>query len=68
MERDGRALLWDASRSFEAIDRFVVGKDAAAYHEDEMLRSAVERRFEILGEALGLLARRAPNWPAASPT
>ncbi len=67
MERDGRALLWAASRSIEAIDRFVAGKDAAAYHEDEMLRSAVERRFEILGEALGRLAKTSPELASSIP-
>lgn len=65
MERDERALLWDALRSIEAIQRFVASKDAAAYHADEMLRSAVERRFEVVGEALGRLAKVSPQLAAA---
>ena len=34
------------------------GKSFADFNSDLVLRSAVERQFEILGEALGQLARR----------
>jgi uncharacterized protein with HEPN domain len=33
------------------------GKDFAEFNKNLMLRSAVERQFEIIGEALGTLAR-----------
>jgi len=52
MVRDPRALLWDARASGNAIERFLSGRHFDDYLEDEMLRSAVERQFEILGEAL----------------
>jgi len=55
MARDPRALLWDAKSSGEAIERFLAGKTFDEYLADEVLRSAVERQFAILGEALSQL-------------
>ena len=48
-------------RSVEAIQGFVVGKNAEAYHADEILRSSVERRFEVAGEALSQFANTSPD-------
>jgi uncharacterized protein with HEPN domain len=39
-------------RAVEAIASFVERKELAEYESDLMLRSAVERHFEILGEAM----------------
>jgi len=39
---------------------FVAGKKFAEYNGDLMLRSAVERQLEIVGEALAQLARADP--------
>ncbi|MEA3277919.1 MAG: HepT-like ribonuclease domain-containing protein [Pseudomonadota bacterium] len=57
MTRDPRALLWDARASADAIVRFLSGKSFDDYLADEILRSAVERQFEILGEALAQLSK-----------
>lgn len=57
MRRDPRAFLWDALSAAEAIQGFVQCRDAGLYAADELLHSAVERKFEIIGEALGQLAR-----------
>lgn len=57
MRRDPRAFLWDALSAAEAIQGFVAGRDARQYAADELLHSAVERKFEIIGEALGQLAK-----------
>lgn len=53
MRRDPRAFLWDALSAAEAIQTFVQGRDARQYVVDALLHSAVERKFEIIGEALG---------------
>lgn len=57
MRRDPRAFLWDALSAAEAIQLFVHGHDASRYATDALLHSAVERKFEIIGEALGQLAK-----------
>jgi len=61
MEHDPRAWLWDAIRAAERIGEFVQGRSLAEYLADLMLRSAVERQFEIIGEALNRLAQEAPD-------
>ncbi|MBM3554684.1 MAG: hypothetical protein FJX47_03920 [Alphaproteobacteria bacterium] len=57
MQPDSRRYLWDARRAGEAIRAFVEGRDFADYRRNLMLRSAVERQFEIIGEALAQLRR-----------
>ena len=57
MRRDPRAFLWDALAAAEAIQTFVQGHDGQGYATDELLHSAVERKFEIIGEALGQLSK-----------
>ncbi len=41
----------------ERIGRFVTGKTFSDYANDELLRSAVERQFEIIGEAMTRLMK-----------
>ena len=53
-------LLHDTRTACVAIAVFTQGKDFAAYAADNLLRSAVERQFEIVGEALGRAVRRDP--------
>lgn len=57
MQRDPRAFLWDVRESALAIQSFVSGMDATGYAANEMAQSAVERKFEIIGEALSQLAK-----------
>ncbi|GAA6118934.1 HepT-like ribonuclease domain-containing protein [Acidovorax sp. FG27] len=56
-QRDPRAFLWDVQEAAQAIQRFLQGMDAEAYARNEMAQAAVERKFEIIGEALGQLAK-----------
>lgn len=53
--------LWDARHAAERIARFTAGRDCSGYLADEMLRSAVERQFEIIGEAFAALRRADPG-------
>ena len=57
MRRDPKSLLWDAREAAEIIGRITAGKSFADFDKDVVLRSAVERQFEIVGEALSQLAR-----------
>ena len=61
MHRDPRAYLWDVQQAAEAIGEFVRGLDARAYMENKLVRAAVERQFEIIGEALNQLAKVDPD-------
>jgi uncharacterized protein with HEPN domain len=62
MQRDPRAYLWDAREAAAAILEFVAGKTFEDYSNDRLLRSAVERQFEIIGEALNQLCKIEPLW------
>ena len=52
MEIEIQKWLFDAHQASQAIRKFLKGKNFEDYTEDLMLSSAVERQFEILGEAL----------------
>jgi uncharacterized protein with HEPN domain len=61
MERDPRAYLWDVQQAANAIDEFVAGLDAAGYAQNALVRAAVERQFEIIGEALNQFSKISPD-------
>lgn len=54
-------LLYDVQLAARAIRSFVTGKTLEDYTADELLRSGVERKFEIIGEALGKVKRDTPD-------
>ena len=81
MTDEAKKLLLDVLTACQAIERFAAGRSFAEYQKDEQFRSATERKFEIVGEALSHLARKAPDviqqisevpaiiaFPTASPT
>ncbi len=57
MQRDPRTWLWDVSEASKAIEGFVSGLDAEGYAKSELVHSAVERKFEVIGEALNQLSK-----------
>lgn len=59
--RDVRLYLFDIARACELIERFTRGRSFDHYEADPMLRSAVERQFEIAGEALRLAVEVDPT-------
>lgn len=61
MQRDPRAWLWDVREAAEAIKQFTAGLDADSYARTPLVYSAVERKFEIIGEALNQLAKARPE-------
>ena len=61
MQRDARCCLWDALRAADAVQTFLRGKTCEAFVEDDLVRSAVERQLEIIGEALAQLAKVDPQ-------
>jgi uncharacterized protein with HEPN domain len=67
MERDPRSWLWDVIEAARAIESFVGGLDAAAYASQPLVHSAVERKFEIIGEALNQLSKAHPALGARIP-
>lgn len=52
MPRDPRKLLYDVATACAAIATFCAGRSLDDYEADLMLRSACERQFEIIGEAM----------------
>lgn len=64
---DASAFLWDACYAAEKIVRFTSGLTLDDYLAGDMVRAAVERQFEIIGEALGGLRRAYPELAAEIP-
>ena len=67
MRRDPRVHLLDALDAARAIQAFVEGRTEQDYRRDRLLRSAVDREFEVVGEALNRLRRDDPAMAARIP-
>jgi uncharacterized protein with HEPN domain len=52
--------VWDAAEACRRIEEFVEGKSRQDFEASALLRSAVERQLEIIGEALN---KASADWP-----
>jgi len=57
MQPDCKALLFDVKHAALGIQQFVEDRSYEDFLDDLMLRRAVERQFEIIGEALNRLKK-----------
>lgn len=56
-EKDDLAYLWDMVDAAQAIQEFLEGKTFHHYVQDRMIRNAVERNLEIIGEAANRVSK-----------
>ncbi len=57
MQLEAKKYLYDIQQAAGRIAEFTAGKRLEDYRSNAMLRAAVERQFEIIGEALVRLIR-----------
>ena len=61
---ESKKYLFDILQAAKNLDQFSHDKAFSHYETDALLRSAVERQFEIIGEALRRLAKEDPETAA----
>lgn len=64
MKRDPRVPLADVARAGADIQRFTKGMERESFLQDGVTQAAVERKFEIIGEALNRLRQAHPELAA----
>ena len=60
-QREVRKYLFDINQACELLVQFVNNRSLSDYNSDPLLRSAVERQFEIIGEALNKALKYDPS-------
>ena len=58
---ESRKFLFDIRAAIDLLLQFTDGRTYEEYSQDAMLRAAVERQFEIVGEGINQLARIDPE-------
>jgi len=67
LSRRDPANLWDMLPAAEKVQRFLKSKSFEDFLRDEMLRDAVERNLEIIGEAARRLSEEVKQEHPESP-
>jgi uncharacterized protein with HEPN domain len=52
MQLRAKKYLYDVQQACRLLEQFAAGKQLRDYEADALLRSGVERQFEVIGEAL----------------
>lgn len=65
MQHDVEKLIVDIGAAARDIQQFVSGISYDDYHANKLVKAAVERKFEVIGEALNRLARLSPETASA---
>ncbi len=60
MPPETKRYLYDIQHAANLLDKFTAGKTFSGYTSDPLLRSATERQFGIIGEAVTKLANLDP--------
>ncbi len=67
MEEKINKYLLDIKTCIDSIESYLgENRNFFLYQENKMLRRAVEREFEIIGEAMNKLDKLTPNFPISS--
>lgn len=61
MKTDTKTLLFDVISACHSVEQFTAGQSFEKYDASDILRSAVERKLEIIGEALSRLRAEDPE-------
>lgn len=62
MDNEIKKFLFDIQESIESIEKYLGEKrDFSVYMANKMLRRAVEREFEIIGEAMSRIEKLDPS-------
>ena len=64
MQIDAKKFLYDIREAISLLTEFTGGKTFDDYMQDSMLRAAVERELQIVGEAITQVARLDPQTAA----
>jgi uncharacterized protein with HEPN domain len=61
LPHETKKYFFDIAEACDLIAQFTAGKTLADYQKDPLLRSGVERQFEIIGEALNQAIQHDPS-------